>query len=266
METTAHALASRPFLGQWQTLVSTTNWEKGRIISEWRAALIAAEVDRSDYADEAWSQLVGNVTPQHVGRLRRVFERFGEQRETFMGLYWSHFQAALDWEDAEMWLEGAKGSDWSVSQMRAQRAETLGEVAGADADGSEFSAALESGDGEENTEQAPFDTESHLVSDSAPATAKGNAKKPAARDARKVKADAANEGSASETRFDEPHELPPPIMASLPSLPADVTDAFEAFKLCILRHKTAGWKEVSCEDVLASLYALKEFALADSVA
>ena len=31
--------------------------------------------------------------------------------------------------------------------------------------------------------------------------------------------------------------------ASLPPLPADVNDAFEAYKLCILRHKLAGWQE-----------------------
>ena len=30
--------------------------------------------------------------------------------------------------------------------------------------------------------------------------------------------------------------------ASLPPLPADVNDAFEAYKLCILRHKLAGAK------------------------
>ncbi|MCU0720641.1 MAG: hypothetical protein MUC83_13110 [Pirellula sp.] len=25
-----------PFVGKWNTLISQTNWEKGRIISEWR--------------------------------------------------------------------------------------------------------------------------------------------------------------------------------------------------------------------------------------
>jgi len=49
--------------------------------------------------------------------------------------------------------------------------------------------------------------------------------------------------------------------AELPSLPADVSDAFEAFKLCILRHKLAGWAEMSSADMLATLDALKELAL-----
>ncbi len=117
---------SEQFLGQWKRLVSTTNWEKGQIIFHWRSALVAAGAGVSEYADEVWSRQVGQITPQHVGRLRRVFERFGEVREDYPGLYWSHFQAALDWDDAEMWLEGAVQSSWSIADMRAKRAETLG--------------------------------------------------------------------------------------------------------------------------------------------
>jgi len=98
---------SEQFLGRWKRLVSTTNWEKGRIIYEWREALVAAEAPLAEYSDEAWSRRVGNVTPQHVGRLRRVFESFAAVHDDYPGLYWSHFQAALDWDDAPMWLTGA---------------------------------------------------------------------------------------------------------------------------------------------------------------
>ena len=114
------------YVGRWNRLVSTTNWEKGRIIFEWREALQQAGAPSSVYSDEAWSQQVGNVTPQHVGRLRRVYERFEKVHQQYRGLYWSHFQAALDWDDAEMYLEGAVQNDWSVSQMRNQRWEALG--------------------------------------------------------------------------------------------------------------------------------------------
>src|SRR6478609_9198348 len=87
---------SQVFLGQWQTLVSTTNWEKGRIIHEWRQSLTAAGASPQECSDETWSQRVGNVSSQHVGRLRRVYERFSAGREEYPGLYWSHFQVALD--------------------------------------------------------------------------------------------------------------------------------------------------------------------------
>ena len=131
---------SEQFLGQWKRLVSTTNWEKGQIIHAWRKALRGSGAPPADYADEAWARRVGHVTPQHVGRLRRAFERFGAVREDYPGLYWSHFQAALDWQDAEMWLEGAVQSDWSIADMRQKRWETLG----ADAQAADEAAAEES--------------------------------------------------------------------------------------------------------------------------
>ena len=115
-----------PYIGQWNRLPSTTNWEKGRIICQWREAMIDGGAPITEYSDEAWAQLVGGVTSQHAGRLRRVYQHFGEVWDQYEGLYWSHFQAALDWEDAEMWLEGSLQNDWSVSQMRGKRWETLG--------------------------------------------------------------------------------------------------------------------------------------------
>ena len=104
MESALVDQASEQFLGQWRHLVSTTNWEKGQIVHNWRRALRESGVPATEYADEAWSRRVGNITAQHVGRLRRAYERFGGIRDDYPGLYWSHFQAALDWDDAEMWL------------------------------------------------------------------------------------------------------------------------------------------------------------------
>ena len=119
---------AQPFVGLWNSLISTTNWEKGRIISQWREALVESGVDSHQYSDEAWARRVGGVTAPHVGRLRRVHDRFASTYETYSGLYWSHFLAALDWDDAPMWLEGAAGESWSVSQMRNKRWEAEGAV------------------------------------------------------------------------------------------------------------------------------------------
>ena len=49
--------------------------------------------------------------------------------------------------------------------------------------------------------------------------------------------------------------------ANLPDLPDDVAEAFEQFKLVILAHKMADWNDISRDDLLASLDALKELAL-----
>ena len=119
---------SRPFIGSWQSLVSQTNWEKGKIIFEWRQQLQTEQVSPRLFSDPTWSRLVGEVSPQHVGRLRRTWEKFQADYSSYEGLYWSHFFAALEWNDAEMWLEGAVQNKWSVSQMRHQRWETMGKV------------------------------------------------------------------------------------------------------------------------------------------
>ncbi|MCA9269640.1 MAG: hypothetical protein KDA41_14260 [Planctomycetales bacterium] len=252
--------ASTEFVGRWNTLVSTTNWEKGRIIGQWRVSQIEAGAAPSEYSDEAWSLLVGGVTGQHVGRLRRVHERFGDTHEQFAGLYWSHFQAALDWDDAEMWLEGAVQNRWSVSQMRHQRWETLGAVAkdkpqDEDIVASELDEDFEPAQGArpgassrdyDETQSSPRRDGPDFGDDDAPG------KKSKGRDGATVYSEV------------EPHlEIVRPF-ANLAELPDDLADAFESFKLAILRHKAGGWEAISRDDVLATLDALKELALAPS--
>ena len=112
---------SEQYRQRWNQLVSTTNWEKGNIICQWRAALQAEGLTPHHFSDEAWSRQIGNVTPQHTGRLRKVSVRFGALWQEYPGLYWSHFFAALDWEDPELWLEGAIQNHWSVFQMQTAR-------------------------------------------------------------------------------------------------------------------------------------------------
>ena len=246
---------SETYLGQWKRLVSTTNWDKGRIICEWRAAVMEADASDSEYSDEAWSRRVGNVTPQHVGRLRRVSERFGDVRETYPGLYWSHFQAALDWDDAEMWLEGALRSEWSVSQMRKTRWEALGgpsELRPSEAD--IITAELD----EDAEPMADVRRETANEGSVATVRAPGDGDAEAPFDSEHAE----TYDDESDERQSEPAPERRRPFAELPSLPADVTDAFEAFKLCILRHRMAGWEEISLDDMLATLDALKELATA----
>jgi hypothetical protein len=248
-----------PFVTRWHVLVSDTNWEKGRIIVEWKAAQLAAGRTASD---DAWSRLVGGVSPQHVGRLRRVYERFCEQRALFAGLYWTHFLAALDWADAEMWLEGAVHSGWSVMDMRRQRWEALGappelrpreeDIVAAELDedalpprrAGEFEAAAPQPAGEPHSgpdlnEGPDFGDE---AADASPAAAPFEAPGPTA--------------AAALPRV-SPFE-------SLPPLPADLADAFEQLKLAVLRHKLAQWQDVPADHVLAALDALKVLVLAPS--
>jgi hypothetical protein len=255
-------VASQPFVGRWNRLVSTTNWEKGRIIGQWREALIAQGLPTSEYSDEAWSRLVGGVSGQHVGRLRRVYQRFGQAREQYPDLYWSHFQAALDWEDAEMWLEGAKSSGWSVAQMRVTRWETLGKVEAdrprpedvvsaetdEDVEPSRGAGLPSTGASGRNEHEGPrhdgpdFGDESSVRA--------GRQESPFA-------AGDAIVGTTQPVEFVRPFE-------DLPELPDDLADAFDGMKLAILRHKTDSWQEISAADVLRTLDALKALVVAPS--
>jgi hypothetical protein len=254
---------SEQFLGQWRRLVSTTNWDKGRIIGAWREVLAASDAPAVEYSDEAWSRRVGNVTPQHVGRLRRVYERFGAVQADYDGLFWSHFQAAIDWHDAEMWLEGAVQNDWSISQMRAQRNEAMG--ATGDADAATSDAELDSEpDDEGESEIAGTGTVEHVRAPG-DASAERTADDTDDDDERTPFDDGDDEASSTQpATAANQQSLAEPVrpFANLPSLPADVSDAFESYKLCILRHKLSQWNEISRDDLIASLDALKELALA----
>ena len=255
---------SRDYIGQWRGLVSTTNWEKGRIIHEWRQALVAAGAAPQEYSDEAWSRRVGNVTGQHVGRLRRVFERFHAVRKDYPGLFWSHFQAAVEWPDAEMWLEGATQSGCSINDMRARRWEALGisseeqsreapvveseldEDADAAHDG--LSRVRDPGDSDDESSSRSYESEVDYgdePSDRSAGAAQAG-----------VPFDAAERNESVEAA------APVRPFAELAELPDDMAEAFESFKLAILHHKLAGWKDISRDDALASLDALKQLALA----
>ncbi|HEX5446542.1 MAG TPA: hypothetical protein VFW87_22175 [Pirellulales bacterium] len=255
--------ASLGFIGQWRGLVSTTNWEKGRIIHEWRETLRAAGAAATQYSDEAWSRRVGQVSSQHVGRLRRVYERFHAQREQFPRLYWSHFQAALDWADAEMWLEGAVQSAWPVSEMRSRRWEALGGVAAEKPRDAEVVEA-------EFDEDADPAAEGELSEVRDPGDERNGDRGSRLDDAQGDEHESEVAGSQSGVAFDvdaadypvDSPDAPVRPFANLAELPDDLTEAFESFKLAILHHKLAGWREVSRDDVLASLDSLKQLALA----
>lgn len=254
-------LLAEQFVGQWNRLVSTTNWEKGRIICEWRESLMTEGAAVTDYSDEAWAQLVGGVTSQHVGRLRRVFQRFAEEWEQYPGLFWSHFQAALDWDDAPMWLEGAIQNEWSVSQMRGKRWETLGTPP------AEQRAELEQAS---QFEPLTAGTASAGLQDpettDAPTSAKATSVKPLTTE-KPAHEQHATEDSACEADL-EPTPAKPPakhvrLNVDVELLPDDLADAFEQFKLAIIAHRREGWRDTTPETVCECLAALRELALAD---
>ncbi|MGE0755540.1 MAG: hypothetical protein AB7F89_11400 [Pirellulaceae bacterium] len=257
----------QPYLGQWTRLVSTTNWEKGRIIHEWRAALSAAGESPTTYSDETWSQRVGGVSGQHVGRLRRVYDRFGQTQQQYAGLYWSHFQAALDWEDAEMWLEGAIQNRWSVSAMRRTRWETMGGVAADEPLADESVSADVDVDEDYVTTDASHSGDDFTPSDDQvyhrDAVDGPTVEGP---DFGEEDSSSASQPEGAAIYADEPERVAAFVQPfeNLGDLPPDFGEAFDAMKLAILRHKADAWQQISCDEVLAALDALKELARAPS--
>jgi hypothetical protein len=253
--------ASEPFVGQWNRLVSTTNWEKGRIICEWRESLLTSGVAVTDYSDEAWAQLVGGVTSQHVGRLRRVFQRFGDGFDQYPGLFWSHFQASLDWDDAPMWLEGAIQNDWSVSQMRGKRWETLGTPP------ADQQAELNETD--EFDHIPAMSASVDIQEPEAPVAAVSPKTTSVKSVATETETDEVADDEDSEAPFDDaPATKAAPkrqaLNVDVELLPDDLADAFEQFKLAIIAQRREGWRDVTPQTVVECLDALKELAMAEA--
>jgi hypothetical protein len=254
---------SEPIVGKWNVLVSQTNWEKGSLILSWRNELVAAGLPNTAYSDDAWARRVGNVTPQHIGKLRRVAERFGEKHKDFAGLYWSHFNTALDWDDAELWLEGAVQNGWSVAQMRVQRWEALG---GSD----------EQKPHEEDILVAEIDEEVYAMP---PERIEGRNATIGAADVDDSSISMSNSVADPLKKKEQPQKnrtkhtesisgiaKTGELLMSLKSVslfPADLAEPLELLKVAILNHKLAGWKAIPAEQVCQSLDALKMLTVAE---
>ena len=257
---------STPFLGKWEKLISTTNWEKGAIIVEWRTEMekVAKQsgLPKSCCSDEQWSQLCGGATPQHVGRLRRTHDRFGHVFTEYEGLYWIHFYAALDWDDAEMWLEGAIQNSWSVSKMRNARWETMGKrpedqprveqivVSEPDVEDKSADSSARLSDRDSDYAQGPIPEGPDFGDEDV-----GGGK---------------SRGDASEEQLEAGESLAAPKgpkirpFESFTELPDDISKAANAFKIAIIKHKAGEWDEFAMEDLFELLDALKALATAES--
>ena len=251
---------SSDFINSWNRLISMTNWEKGKLIHNWRSKLIENGLPRQVFSDESLAKRLGSVSGQHIGRLRRVFERFNTTFEKYSGLYWSHFQAVLDWDDADTWLADASDKQWSVASMRLQRWEAIGSPAGQMPNDADILMS------EPDEDVNPYN-DSDTVLDGNRKSVEPN------RDKEKKKGQGAggrrqNEesqtsksGEKTDTHndyggFSSPAEAFAQ-MKQMKDLPEDLKEAFEQLKVVILSHKVSGWREVAPQRILTFLNAMK---------
>ncbi|MBR5757690.1 MAG: hypothetical protein IKX88_03730 [Thermoguttaceae bacterium] len=272
-ETLIDQIASE-FVGFWNVLVSKTNWEKGKVIHSWRMKLIEAGTPRRVYSDDAIAQRIGNVTPQHVGRLRRVYERFGE-REPLPNLYWSHYQAALDWDDADAWLQQASDEKISVAQMRFARWEKTGAKPKLKPKDDDIVVA------ERDEDVNPYnDSDADLTGVSTPigpgrsdmfdsTVDDEEEKKPKKKkDARSRQESELGEFAGDVEPWEgnaEPIRTPEVLDAigKLDELPVDLMEALESLKLAIISHKLAGWDDVKPIQIAAYLSEFKRLLVSE---
>ena len=76
--------------------------------------------------DNDFAVLIG-ISGDQVYQRRRVWETFREIRDEYPSLKWSHFYAALTWEDARDCLSWAEDTHSTVAEMRAWRRAQRGE-------------------------------------------------------------------------------------------------------------------------------------------
>ncbi len=276
------------FVGFWNRLVSQTNWEKGKVIHSWRTKLLEAGLPRRIYSDESIAQRIGNVSAQHVGRLRRVYERFGET-EPLPNLFWSHYQAALDWDDADDWLAKASEEKLSVAQTRIARWEKYGapparkpkesEIVAEEPDAdvnpfndsdADFGAAVSSEDGDDfprsNGGRREYEFGDETISPEQGEIGGGQEKK-----AKKSKKDA--DVDLGEFEGDEePWESEPTRrstadvlddLSKLDPIPTDFAEAFEALKVAIMTRKLSSWEDVQPAQIAAYLSAVKRLLVSE---
>ena len=268
------------FVGFWNRLVSQTNWEKGKVIYTWRTRLMEAGLPRSIYSDESISRRIGNVSSQHVGRLRRVYEQFG-QSEIYPNLYWSHYQAALDWDDADDWLSLASRDSMSVAAMRIARWEKYAspedrkpkesEIISSepDEDVNPFNDS-DAGfiDGPGNVEEGDESGKGKRgkKSDSDPDSETGEIHNP---DDDSSSKNHSKPGQTSLEAEDGPWQSTSQTTGDiinainkLDPLPEDLTDAFEQLKIAIINHKLTKWSETDPELLMTYLAAMRGLVIA----
>jgi hypothetical protein len=171
-------------------------------------------------------------------------------------LYWSHFYTALDWPDAEMWLEGAVQNGWSIAQMRNRRWETLGAQPELKPKESEIFLTEADEDGVPDGDQSLPKTITETLGEVHAARARVE------RLSDSASFDSGEAGAADSATLGIAPAKPFRPFENLPPMPADFSEAFELFKLAVISRKLAGWRDIALVDVLAILDALKQLALA----
>jgi hypothetical protein len=119
-ESKHHEESEEQLVSRAQEAVSLCRWVVGECASKWTQRYARGRTD-GDFA-----VLIG-LSGDQVYQRRRVWESFAPLRDEFSTLKWSHFYAALNWDDARDCLSWAEETRSTVAEMRAWRRAQRGE-------------------------------------------------------------------------------------------------------------------------------------------
>lgn len=103
-----------------QRALTRCNWEIGECASKWTQRYARGRTD-ADFGAQI------GLSSDQVYQRRRVWDTFSDVYEQYPALRWSHFYAALNWDDAPECLQWAGDMQATVAEMKAWRRAQHGE-------------------------------------------------------------------------------------------------------------------------------------------
>jgi len=103
-----------------QQALSRCNWEIGECAAAWTKRFARGR------SDADFGALIG-LSGDQVYQRRRVWETFSDVYDRYSELKWSHFYAALNWDDSAECLQWAHDMSSTVAEMKAWRRAQHGE-------------------------------------------------------------------------------------------------------------------------------------------
>lgn len=103
-----------------QDALNQCNWVIGECAAQWTQRYAKGRTD-ADFGGKI------GLSGDQVYQRRRVWETFSDVRTEYQNVRWSHFYAALNWDDAAECLQWADEMQATVAEMKAWRRAQLGE-------------------------------------------------------------------------------------------------------------------------------------------
>ncbi|MBX3438790.1 MAG: hypothetical protein KF861_14950, partial [Planctomycetaceae bacterium] len=103
-----------------QEALNQCNWVIGECAAAWTERYARGRTD-ADFGSRI------GLSSDQVYQRRRVWETFGDVRSEYPRLKWSHFYAALNWDDAAECLGWAEEMQATIAEMKAWRRAQHGE-------------------------------------------------------------------------------------------------------------------------------------------